>query len=57
MGSIAERDKRDKQRILSPLKPADSAIVIDTSDSGRDDVFAQVAAIIGERFDMSTIQT
>ena len=52
VGSIAERDKRDKQRILSPLKPADSAIVIDTSDSGRDDVFAQVAAIIKERFDI-----
>ena len=53
VGSIAERDKRDKQRIHSPLKPADGAVVIDTSDSGRDDVFTQVAAIIGERFDLS----
>lgn len=49
--SIAERDRRDKQRVLSPLKPADSAVVIDTSDSGRDDVFAQVAGIIEKRFD------
>ncbi len=56
-GSIAERDKRDKQRILSPLKPADDAVVIDTSDKGRDDVFAQVVEIIGDRFDISAIRT
>ena len=56
VGSIAERDKRDKQRILSPLKPADNAVVIDTSDSGRDDVFAQVAEIIEKRFDWPRIK-
>ena len=49
-GAIAERDERDKQRLLSPLKPADGAVVIDTSDSGRDEVFARVAEIIGKRF-------
>ena len=51
-GLIAERDKRDKQRTHSPLRPADGAVVIDTSDYGRDDVFAQVAAIIEKRFDL-----
>jgi len=56
-GSIAERDRRDKQRILSPLKPADGAVVIDTSDKERDDVFAQVVEIIGDRFDISAIRT
>ena len=56
-GSIAERDKRDKQRILSPLKPADGAVVIDTSDKGRDDVFAEVAKMIEDRFDISAIRT
>ena len=56
-GSIAERDKRDKQRILSPLKPADGAVVIDTSDKGRDDVFAEVAEMIENRFDISAIRT
>ena len=55
VGSIAERDERDKQRIHSPLKPATGAVVIDTSDSGRDDVFTQVAAIIKERFDLSAM--
>ena len=56
-GSIAERDKRDKQRILSPMKPADGAVVIDTSDKGRDDVFAEVAEMIEDRFDISAIRT
>ena len=55
VGSIAERDKRDKQRLHSPLKPADGAVVIDTSDSGRDDVFTQVAAIIKEGFDLPAV--
>lgn len=54
--SIAERDKRDTKRILSPLKPADDAVVIDTSDSGRDGVFAQVAEIIKERFGLSATE-
>ena len=53
--SIAERDRRDTQRILSPLKPADGAIEIDTSASGRDDVFGQVAEIIRKRFDLSAV--
>ncbi len=52
--SIAERDKRDTQRILSPLRPANGALEIDTSDSDRDDVFKQVAEIIRKRFDLST---
>ena len=53
--SIAERDRRDTQRIHSPLKPADGAVEIDTSASGRDDVFGQVAGIIRKRFDISTV--
>ena len=53
--SVAERDRRDTQRILSPLKPADGAIEIDTSASGRDDVFGQVADIIRKRFDISSV--
>ena len=55
VGEIAERDDRDKQRILSPLKPAEEAIVIDTSSSGIEDVFVQVAALIRQRFELSTL--
>ena len=57
VASIAERDRRDTQRILSPLKPADGAVEIDTSGRGRDDVFGQVAEIIRKRFDLSAVHT
>lgn len=35
---IANRDKKDSGRTVSPLKPADDAIVIDTTDMALDDV-------------------
>ena len=53
MVDIAERDNRDKQRILSPLKPAEGAVVIDTSACEIEDVFAQVATLIKRRFELS----
>lgn len=42
---IAQRDLRDSQRAVSPLKPADDAIVLDTSDLGIDEVVQQVLEI------------
>ena len=33
LGDIAERDRRDEQRSISPLKPATDAIILDTTDS------------------------
>jgi CMP/dCMP kinase len=30
---IAERDRRDEQRAIAPLKPATDAIILDTTDS------------------------
>lgn len=39
---IAERDERDASRTVAPLKPADDAIVIDTSDMTVDEVMQQV---------------
>ncbi len=39
---IAERDERDASRTVAPLKPADDAIVIDTSDMTIDEVMEQV---------------
>ena len=51
--AIAERDRRDTRRRLSPLKPAADAVVIDTSGSGRDEVFEQVAEIISKRRDFA----
>ncbi len=43
---IAERDDRDGQREVAPLKPADDAIVIDTSDLDIDQVEAEVMALV-----------
>ncbi len=41
---IAERDERDRNRFVSPLKPADDAVVIDTSELGIEKVLAAVLA-------------
>jgi len=42
---INERDERDSQRSASPLKPADDAVQIDTSDLSIEQVVEQVLAI------------
>ncbi len=39
---ISERDKRDSQRLASPLKPADDAIIIDTSSLDINQVLQEV---------------
>jgi cytidylate kinase len=40
---IAERDRRDRNRSVSPLRPADDAMVIDASDMNIDEVRTAVA--------------
>lgn len=42
LAEIAERDERDRTRSVSPLKPAEDAIIIDTSHLGIDEVFSTV---------------
>ena len=49
LSDIIQRDKRDQERATAPLKPAEDALVIDTSDMTADDVYAQVIAYIKER--------
>lgn len=39
---LAERDRRDRERAVSPLEPAADAVVIDTSSLGIEDVLAAV---------------
>lgn len=39
---LKERDRRDSERAISPLKPAEDAIVIDTTDLTIDQVVKQV---------------
>jgi cytidylate kinase len=44
LGDIQERDERDRSRSVSPLLPADDAIVIDSTATPIDAVFAKVMA-------------
>ena len=43
---LAERDQRDMSRNSAPLKPADDAVVIDTSSLSIDDVYRQSLSLV-----------
>ncbi|MBO6702650.1 MAG: (d)CMP kinase [Pseudomonadales bacterium] len=47
--SIHARDERDRTREVSPLRPADDAFVIDSTDMDIEEVLNQVQAIVTER--------
>lgn len=42
LADIRERDERDESRATAPSRPADDALVIDSSDLSADEVFEQV---------------
>ena len=46
---IAERDARDSQRTVSPLRPADNAAVIDTTNLAQADVIRRVSMLVSQR--------
>ncbi len=46
---MKDRDARDSQRSSAPLKAADDAVVLDTSDLGIEEVIAQAKSIISEK--------
>ncbi len=46
---IQERDFRDRNRPIAPLKPADDAVVIDSTSMSIDAVFNQVLALVNQR--------
>lgn len=48
-GEIAQRDYQDMNRKISPLKKADDAVEIDTSDMTLDEVVAHVMDLVEER--------
>ena len=49
LADIVERDERDSNRSVAPLKPADDAVVIDTSELSIDQVMEQVLALVADR--------
>ena len=46
---IKERDERDMNRPVAPLKQADDAVLVDTSDLTIDEVVEKILAIIDEK--------
>lgn len=49
LADIERRDLRDSTRPNSPLRKADDAIEVDTSDLGRDEVIDRLVGIVEER--------
>ncbi|MEY8831372.1 d(CMP) kinase [Sedimentitalea sp. XS_ASV28] len=49
LADVRARDQRDMNRADAPLKPADDAILIDTSDMSIDDALAHVSRLIQDR--------
>jgi cytidylate kinase len=48
---IRERDHRDRTRTISPLRPADDALIIDSTQLTADEVLEQLEAHARERLD------
>ena len=46
---IAERDKQDSERAISPLRQAEDALLLDTSDMGISDVTERILQLVQER--------
>ncbi|MGD9765156.1 MAG: (d)CMP kinase [Candidatus Binatia bacterium] len=46
---IEERDRRDQSRAHSPLRPAEDALLVDTTDAAIDAVVARVCALVAAR--------
>jgi len=49
VAGIRERDARDRERSLAPLRPADDAVIVDTSGLDAEGVFAALMAHIGRK--------
>jgi len=47
--SIRERDRRDMERTVAPLRPAEDAVTIDSTTMSIDEVFAAVMAVVTEK--------
>lgn len=46
---ISERDERDRNRTVAPLRPADDAVIIDSSDMTIEEVFDKALGIVREK--------
>lgn len=46
LADVERRDHADSTRTLSPLRPADDAVTVDTSDSGKDEVIDTLVNLV-----------
>jgi cytidylate kinase len=46
---LAERDRRDSERAVSPLRRAEDAVLLDTSDMDADQAFEAACALVDQR--------
>ena len=46
---IASRDKQDSERAISPLRQAEDALLLDTSDMNIEQVTARILQLVEER--------
>lgn len=49
LSDIEARDRRDTERAVAPLKPADDALIVDSSSKGIEEVFAELVRYIDSR--------
>lgn len=49
LAAVQRRDHLDSTRAVSPLRAADDAVVVDTSDMDIDEVIAALAAVVAEQ--------
>jgi len=47
--ALEERDRRDSERDVAPLKPAPDAVRVDTSEASLEEVVERLARIVQER--------
>jgi CMP/dCMP kinase len=51
LAQVKERDARDMGRADAPLRPADDAVILDTSTLSIDEAVARAVALVAERLD------
>ncbi|WP_170790350.1 (d)CMP kinase [Ruegeria lacuscaerulensis] len=49
LADVRERDARDAERSTAPMKPAEDAVLLDTSDLSVEEALAQAITLIAER--------
>lgn len=54
LDDLKQRDKLDSQRAHSPLRPAEDAVIIDTSDLSTEEVIQEILAIARDRKEQSS---